>query len=176
MVQFDSQQHALVGQAGTLAVAANDEMARKLAMLIEGECEGLGPVKAAEKFGYTRQRYHQIRCDFLQAGRRGIPVQGTRPQAELPPHPGGGSPGPAASLSRSGGHGRSDCPKATAVGHGRSVSAVWNASSPITGFKKKLYKCRPAATTKNLISPSRRRCTRAGETLPTAIRGASNAA
>ncbi len=68
MVQFDSQQHALVGQAGTLAVPADDEMARKLAMLIEGECEGLGPVQAAKKFGFTRQRYYQIRCDFLQCG------------------------------------------------------------------------------------------------------------
>ena len=35
-------------------------------MLIEGECEGLGPVKAAAKYNYTRQRYHQIRSPFLK--------------------------------------------------------------------------------------------------------------
>ncbi len=68
MVQFDSQQEALIGKAGSLPVAANDEVARKLAMLIEGECEGLGPVKAAEKYRYTRQRYFQIRCAFLEEG------------------------------------------------------------------------------------------------------------
>ena len=68
MVKFDVQHQALVGQAGSLAVAENDEIARKLTMLIEGECEGLGPVKAAEKFNYTRQRYHQIRGAFLEHG------------------------------------------------------------------------------------------------------------
>jgi hypothetical protein len=67
-VQFDPQQSSLVGQAGSLAVAENDEVTRKLAMLIEGECEGLGAVKAAKKYGYTRQRYFQIRCAFLEQG------------------------------------------------------------------------------------------------------------
>ena len=50
MVKFDVQQQALVGQAGSLAVAENDEVAPQLVMLIEGECEGLGPVKAAAKY------------------------------------------------------------------------------------------------------------------------------
>ncbi len=68
MIQFDPRQSALVGPAGSLAVAENDELVRKLAMLIEGECGGLGPVKAAAKFGCTRQRYHQIRCAFLEQG------------------------------------------------------------------------------------------------------------
>lgn len=68
MVQFDSQQQALRGQAGSLTVAEDDDVTRKLIMLIEGECEGLGPVKAAEKFGYTRQRYFQIRCAFRDQG------------------------------------------------------------------------------------------------------------
>ncbi len=67
-MQFDVQQQALVGQAGSLALVEDDEIARKLAMLIEGECEGLGPVKAAAKFNYTRQRYHQIRSAFLKQG------------------------------------------------------------------------------------------------------------
>ncbi len=67
-MQFDVQRQALVGQAGSLALVENDEIARKLAMLIEGECEGLGPVKAAAKFNYTRQRYHQLRSAFLEQG------------------------------------------------------------------------------------------------------------
>jgi hypothetical protein len=37
-------------------------------MLIEGECEGLGPLQAAAKFGYTKQRYFQIRAIFREQG------------------------------------------------------------------------------------------------------------
>ena len=39
MVQFDLQKQALVGQTGSLGVAETDEVARKLIMLLEGECE-----------------------------------------------------------------------------------------------------------------------------------------
>ena len=80
MVKFDVQQQALVGQAGSLAVAENDEVARKLVMLIEGECEGLGPVKAAAKYNYTRQRYHQIRCAFLEQGAAALLSQARGPK------------------------------------------------------------------------------------------------
>ena len=68
MVHFDPQQVALVGNVGALPGLQNDPVTRKLAMLIEGECEGLGPGRAAEKFGYTRQRYFQIHCAFLEQG------------------------------------------------------------------------------------------------------------
>ena len=40
----------------------------KLAILIEGQCEGLEPSKAAKKFGLTRQRYHKILQQFKQHG------------------------------------------------------------------------------------------------------------
>lgn len=47
-------------------------------MLIEGECEGSGPLQAARKFGFSRQRYFQLRSAFselgaaaLQSGKRG---------------------------------------------------------------------------------------------------------
>ena len=45
----------------SLTLVEKDEVSRKLVMLIEGECEGLGSVKAAAKHGLTRQRYFQIR-------------------------------------------------------------------------------------------------------------------
>jgi len=67
-MRFDHKQLALVGVAGSLPVPQNDEITRKLAMLIEGECEGLGPIQAAEKFGYTKQRYFQIRTAFQIQG------------------------------------------------------------------------------------------------------------
>jgi hypothetical protein len=37
-------------------------------MLIAGECLGLGPVAAADAFGYTRQRYFQLKGVLAQHG------------------------------------------------------------------------------------------------------------
>jgi len=68
MLHFDPQLQQLIGPAGSLAVAATDEVTRKLAMLIEGECQGLGPLAAAQKFGFSKQRYFQIRRAFLADG------------------------------------------------------------------------------------------------------------
>ena len=67
-MKFDLACHQLVGAAGTLVVPEDDEVTRKLAMLIEGECEGLGPIHAAEKYGYTKARYFQLRHLFLEQG------------------------------------------------------------------------------------------------------------
>lgn len=47
------------------------EAVRKLVMLHEGECGGLGPTRAAAKYGYTRQGYHRLRAQFH---RRGFPA------------------------------------------------------------------------------------------------------
>ena len=71
-MQFDHQTHALVGDGGTLKLAEHDEIGRKFAMLLEGECEGLGPLQAAEKYGYTKQRYFQLRQAFQEYGALGL--------------------------------------------------------------------------------------------------------
>lgn len=68
MAEFDVKKHALVGAGGSLIIREDDEVARKLSMLIEGECEGLGPTRAAEKFGFSKQRYFQLRTTFLEQG------------------------------------------------------------------------------------------------------------
>ena len=68
MAQFDLKKHALVGPAGSLQVPAGEEITQKLAMLIEGECEGLGPLQAAKKFNFSKQRYFQLRSAFGQQG------------------------------------------------------------------------------------------------------------
>jgi hypothetical protein len=68
MLQLDSQQGQLLGPSGALPVSAHDEVSRKLAMLIAGECLGLGPVAAAGAFGYSKQRYFQLREAFGQQG------------------------------------------------------------------------------------------------------------
>ena len=55
------------GPQGTLRVSEHDEIAVKLAMLCEGECE-TGPARAAEKFGYSKQRYYQLLELFREGG------------------------------------------------------------------------------------------------------------
>jgi hypothetical protein len=72
MVQFNHVQSVLTGEAGSLAVRADDEVTRKLAMLIEGECDGLGPLAAAQKYGFTKQRYFQLRQVFSEQGAAGL--------------------------------------------------------------------------------------------------------
>ena len=67
-MHFDVQTMAIVGDHGSLAVVEGDEVSRKLAMLIEGECEGVGPVKAANKYGLTKQRYFQLRDAYQKDG------------------------------------------------------------------------------------------------------------
>ena len=67
-MRFDVQTKAIVGDHGTLDVGDNDEISRKLAMLIEGECEGVGPVKAAQKYSLTKQRYFQLRAAYQKDG------------------------------------------------------------------------------------------------------------
>jgi transposase len=67
-MQFDHQAQQLVGEYGMLPVAEQDEVTRKLAMLIEGECEGLGRSEAARKYGYTRQRYAQLLYAYQEQG------------------------------------------------------------------------------------------------------------
>jgi len=55
-----------------LPIAENDEVGRKLMMLIEGECTETGPLKAAQKFGYTKQRYYQLLALLREQGTAGL--------------------------------------------------------------------------------------------------------
>jgi len=80
MAQFDLKHHALVGTGGLLSVRADDEITRKLAMLIEGECEGLGPLQAAKKFGFSKQRYFQLRATFAELGAQALQSQRRGPK------------------------------------------------------------------------------------------------
>jgi transposase len=67
-MHFDPTSHQLCGPVGSLLVPHEDEITHKLAMLIEGEVEGLGPGAAATKFGFSKQRYFQLRAAFLARG------------------------------------------------------------------------------------------------------------
>ena len=68
MVQWNDKDSLLQGLRGSLTVRPNDEVVYKLLMLIEGDCEGLGPLQAAKKYGFTKQRYFQIRAAFVKHG------------------------------------------------------------------------------------------------------------
>jgi transposase len=68
-MQLNLSAHTLIGSAGELIVSQeDDEILLKLAMLIEGECEGLGASAAAAKYGYSKQRYYQLLTAFHQGG------------------------------------------------------------------------------------------------------------
>lgn len=71
-MEADLERKLLVGEHGTLILLDNDEIAKKMAMLIEGECEGLGPLRAAEKYGYSKQRYFQLRNVYKDRGAGGL--------------------------------------------------------------------------------------------------------
>ena len=80
MAQFDLQNHAFVGTDGSLGVPMADEITRKLSMLIEGECEGLGASRAAKKFGFCKQRYFQLRAAFAERGALAVRSQRRGPK------------------------------------------------------------------------------------------------
>jgi hypothetical protein len=61
MLFYDAETQTIVGPAGSLPVLGDDEIAQKLLMLMEGQCSLLGPQQAAEKFGFTKQRYYRAK-------------------------------------------------------------------------------------------------------------------
>ena len=68
MLKIDRQRLRIVGSHGSLAILSDDKITPKLAMLIEGECLGLGPTRAAHKYGYSKQHYYQVLKAFNQGG------------------------------------------------------------------------------------------------------------
>lgn len=68
MFEFDKDKSVLSGPGGSLPVPTDDEVARKLLMLCEGQCTDLGATRAAEKYGYSKQRYFQLLRQFETGG------------------------------------------------------------------------------------------------------------
>ena len=68
MLRVESDHLLLEGPAGLIVVPPDDEIVLKLSMLFEGQCEGLGATAAAEKFGFSRQRYYQLLAVLHAAG------------------------------------------------------------------------------------------------------------
>ena len=71
-MHFDLPAHCILGPAGELPVLPDDLVVSRLAMLIEGQCEGLGAAKAADKLGLTKQRYFQLLKLYREHGSAGL--------------------------------------------------------------------------------------------------------
>jgi len=74
-------QPQLTGSAGSLLIPADDEITLKLAMLFEGQCEGLGASQAATKFGYSKARYFQLLHRLKHQGALALQSQRTGPKS-----------------------------------------------------------------------------------------------
>jgi transposase len=68
MFEYDTRNSAIVGPDGRLLVPAEDTATLKLVMIIEGECTETGPLKAAEKFNYSKARYYQLLEAYMREG------------------------------------------------------------------------------------------------------------
>lgn len=80
MLKIEDDKPVLVGKKGTIKLNVDDEITRKLFMLYEGECEGTGPTRASEKYGYTRQRYYQLLQQYRQKGAIALKSKKTGPK------------------------------------------------------------------------------------------------
>ena len=82
MITFNDQnQPQLTGSAGSLLVPSDDEITLKLAMIFEGQCESLGPTKAATKFGYSKARYFQLLHLYQEHGAQALLSKPTGPKS-----------------------------------------------------------------------------------------------
>ena len=81
-ISLSKHQLRFTGSGGSLLIPDDDEISRRLAMLIEGECENLGPAKAAQKYGFTRQRYYPLLADFYEEGAEGLLLQTPGPKTD----------------------------------------------------------------------------------------------
>jgi transposase len=78
---FDLPKHRIFGPSGELVFPQDDQITPRLIMLVEGECEGLGAVRAAEKHGMTRQRYYQLLKLFEANGASALQTQKRGPKS-----------------------------------------------------------------------------------------------
>jgi len=81
-ISFFDQQLRFSGPGGTLPVPDEDEVCRRLAMLILGECEGQGATAAAKQFHFSRPRYYQLLTAFHRQGTLGLALHPRGPKTD----------------------------------------------------------------------------------------------
>jgi transposase len=77
---YDLSQRRISATHGNLVIPADDTISPRLLMLIEGECEALGRMQAAQKYGLSRQRYYQLLKQFQEQGVLGLQNQKRGPK------------------------------------------------------------------------------------------------
>jgi transposase len=81
-ISFSQKHLRFSGPAGILPVSDDDEVCRRLAMLMVGPCEGKGATQAAKQFHFSRQRYYQLLAAFEQEGALGLPLEPRGPKTD----------------------------------------------------------------------------------------------
>jgi transposase len=78
---YEPSERRVVGPTGSLVIPPDDEITPRFLMLLEGECEALGRSHAAQKYGISRQRYHQLFTQFQTHGALALRNQKRGPQS-----------------------------------------------------------------------------------------------
>ncbi len=81
-ISLSSDDLHFTGPGGSLAIHPDDEISRRLAMLLAGECEGVGATEAARRFEFSRQRYYQLRSLFLKHGASALAPETRGPKSD----------------------------------------------------------------------------------------------
>ena len=81
-ISFWKKQLRFSGPGGILPVGDDDEVGRRLAMLILGQCEGKGATCAAQQFHFSRPRYYQLLSAFEQEGTLGLALRPRGPKSD----------------------------------------------------------------------------------------------
>lgn len=82
MRRQNDQPLSLSGPRGSLPLRPDDEVAIKFAMLVEGECNALGPAQAASKYGYSRGRYYQLLNAYEEGGAAALLSRKSGPKSD----------------------------------------------------------------------------------------------
>jgi transposase len=81
-ISFFRKQLRFSGPGGILPVSDDDEVSRRLAMLILGQCEGKGATEAARQFHFSRPRYYQLLAAFQREGALGLALEPRGPKTD----------------------------------------------------------------------------------------------
>jgi transposase len=82
MISFFRKHLRFSGPGGARVVSDEDEICRRLAMLMVGQCEGKGATQAAKEFHFSRQHYYQLLEAFEAQGALGLAPEARGPKTD----------------------------------------------------------------------------------------------
>lgn len=81
-ISFSNHHLLFSGPTGSLTVSDDDVVSRRLAMLIQGQCENVSVSQVAQLFDYSRQRYYQLLDRFQKDGALGLLPETPGPKSD----------------------------------------------------------------------------------------------